>query len=112
GSPARSFPVIVSKESSKTSTSLPSASTHFESFVSARPGPRSTPVSDHIPRIVFDPVEDSTKTPRQDQFYASMSVDPFVATYIYHPDWELINDFIMDQGPLCRNFIDHLATPG
>nr|GEY23865.1 hypothetical protein [Tanacetum cinerariifolium] len=31
---------------------------------------------------------------------------------IYRPDWELTNDFIMDKGPLCHSFIDHLATPG
>ncbi|GKC70773.1 hypothetical protein Tco_1116656, partial [Tanacetum coccineum] len=48
----------------------------------------------------------------EDRFYASISMDPSIAKDIYHPDWELTNDFIMDKGPLCRDFIDHLATLG
>ncbi|GJX02150.1 hypothetical protein Tco_0186063, partial [Tanacetum coccineum] len=53
---------LVSKGSSKTSTFLASASTRSEPLVSAWPEPRSAPVS-HISRIVFDPMEDSVKTP-------------------------------------------------
>ncbi|GJZ30806.1 hypothetical protein Tco_0575853 [Tanacetum coccineum] len=100
------------KGSFKTSVSLSSASTHSEPLVSAHPGPQPSPVSHHIPGIIFDPVEDSAETPREDRFYAFMSVDPSLAKDIYHLDWELTNDFIMDKGPLCRRFIDHLATPG
>ncbi|GJW29803.1 hypothetical protein Tco_0046678 [Tanacetum coccineum] len=77
---------LVSRGSSKTSTSLSSASTRSEPLVSARPGPQSSPVSYYIPGIVFDPVEDSAETPRRDPFYASMSVDPSVAKDNYHPD--------------------------
>ncbi|GJV67461.1 hypothetical protein Tco_1482970, partial [Tanacetum coccineum] len=80
-------------------------------LVSARPGPRFEPLLHHIPGIIFDSVEDSAETPREDRFYASISVDPSIAKDIHHPDWELTNDFIMDKGPLCRNFIDHLVTP-
>ncbi|GJX72502.1 hypothetical protein Tco_0309673 [Tanacetum coccineum] len=95
---------LVSKGSSKTFIYLSSTSTNFEPLVSARLGPPSFPVSHHILGIIFDLVEDSAKTPREDLFYASMSVDLFVAKDIYHPNWEMTNDFIMDKGPLCRNF--------
>ncbi|GJS59892.1 hypothetical protein Tco_0654676 [Tanacetum coccineum] len=54
---------LVSKGSSKTSTFLAFASTRSEPLVSAWPEPRSAPVSHHISRIVFDPMEDSVKTP-------------------------------------------------
>ncbi|GJU92910.1 hypothetical protein Tco_1317666 [Tanacetum coccineum] len=82
---------LISKESSKTLTSFSSASTQSEPLVYARPGSRSSLKSGHIPGIVFDPVEDSAETPRQDRFYASMSVEPSVAKNIYNPDWELTN---------------------
>ncbi|GJR34833.1 hypothetical protein Tco_1210517 [Tanacetum coccineum] len=58
---------LVSKGSSKTSTFLASASTRSEQLVSAWPDPRSAPVSYHISRIVFDPMEDSVKTPYSSQ---------------------------------------------
>ncbi|GKE89665.1 hypothetical protein Tco_1567140, partial [Tanacetum coccineum] len=54
---------LVSKETSKTSTSLASASTHSDSLVSARARTRFVPMSNHIPRIVFDLVEDYAKNP-------------------------------------------------
>nr|GEX81608.1 hypothetical protein [Tanacetum cinerariifolium] len=73
-------------QSSNTLTFLSSASTHSEPLVSARPRPRSTHVSDHISRILFDPV------------YTSMGVDPSMAKDINHPDWELTNDFIINNG--------------
>nr|GEW81778.1 putative reverse transcriptase domain-containing protein [Tanacetum cinerariifolium] len=103
---------LVSKETSKTSTSLSSASTHSESLVSARAKTRVMPMFDHIMRIVFDLVEDSAKTPHQDNFFAFMSVNLYMAKDIFHLDWELTNDFIMDKGPLCRIFIDHLLPMG
>nr|GEY39794.1 zinc finger, CCHC-type [Tanacetum cinerariifolium] len=71
-----------------------------------------SPMSHHIPSIIFDSVEDLAETPHEDRFYSSMSVDPSLAKDIYLPDWELTNDFIMDKRPLCCSFIDHLATPG
>ncbi|GJS79995.1 hypothetical protein Tco_0729876 [Tanacetum coccineum] len=55
---------------------------------------------------------DSAETRCKDRFYTSMSVDASVAKDIYRPDWEITNDFIMDKGPMCRSFVDHLATPG
>ncbi|GKE17674.1 hypothetical protein Tco_1425251 [Tanacetum coccineum] len=55
---------------------------------------------------------DSAETRCKDRFYASMSVDPSVAKDIYRSDSELTNDFIMDKGPMCHSFVDHLATPG
>ncbi|GJW59147.1 hypothetical protein Tco_0105878, partial [Tanacetum coccineum] len=39
----------------------------------------ASPVSNHISGIMISLVEDSVETPRQDMFYASMSVDPSVA---------------------------------
>nr|GEX23206.1 putative transposase (putative), gypsy type [Tanacetum cinerariifolium] len=80
------FKHLVSKGSSKTSALLSSASTHSKPLVSARPGPRFAHVSHHIPGIVFDPVQDFADTPCEDRFYASISVDPFVAKDIYHQD--------------------------
>ncbi|GJT04934.1 putative reverse transcriptase domain-containing protein [Tanacetum coccineum] len=106
------FKHLVSKGSSKKSALLSFASTHSEPLVSARPRPRSSLVSHNILGIIFDPVQDTIETPREDRFYPSMSVDPSVSKDIYHPDWELTNDFIIDRGPLCCSFIDHLATPG
>ncbi|GKB08770.1 hypothetical protein Tco_0837082 [Tanacetum coccineum] len=103
---------LVSKGSSKTSASQSSASTCSEPLITSRPRPRSEPMAHDIPGIVFDLVEDYVETPREDRFYASMSVDPSVAKDIYHPDWDLTNDFVMDKGPLCRSFIYYLATPG
>ncbi|GKC51345.1 hypothetical protein Tco_1074090 [Tanacetum coccineum] len=41
----------------------------------------------HILGILLNMVEDSAKMPRHDKFYASMSVDPFVAQEIYHYQW-------------------------
>nr|GEX43346.1 hypothetical protein [Tanacetum cinerariifolium] len=102
---------LVLRGCSKVSASRSSASTRFEPLVSSRLGPRSEPMAQHISGIIFDPIKDSADTPRKDRFYASMSVDPSVAKDIYHPDWELNNDFIMDKGPLCCSFIDHLAAP-
>ncbi|GKB62962.1 hypothetical protein Tco_0919148 [Tanacetum coccineum] len=105
-------PFVQERRSSKTSTSLSSTSTHSESLVSARPEPQSEPMCHHILRIIYDPMKDFAETPREDRFDASISVDPSIAKDIYHPDWELTNDFIMDKGLLCHSFIDHLATPG
>ncbi|GJV38112.1 hypothetical protein Tco_1410589 [Tanacetum coccineum] len=67
---------LILKGSSKTSVSLSSTSTHSEPLVLARLRPRSAPVSHHFLGIIFDLVEDSAKTPREDRFYASMSMDP------------------------------------
>ncbi|GKF38715.1 hypothetical protein Tco_0118776, partial [Tanacetum coccineum] len=103
---------LVSKGDSKVSASHSSASTRSESLVSFLLGPRFEPVAQHIPGIMFYPVEDSTETPCDNRFYTSMSVDASVAKDIYRPDWEITNDFIMDKGPMCRSFVDHLATPG
>ncbi|GKE66640.1 hypothetical protein Tco_1520801, partial [Tanacetum coccineum] len=89
---------LVSKATSKASASQSSASTRSGPLISSRLGPRSEPITQHISGIVFDPVQDSADTPREDRFYASISVDPSVAKDIYHPDWDLTNDFIMDKG--------------
>ncbi|GJW99032.1 hypothetical protein Tco_0180840, partial [Tanacetum coccineum] len=70
-------PKSVMGESAKGSSKT-SGSTHSEPLVSARPGPRSAPVAHHISGIIFDLVEDSAETPREDQFYSSMSEDPFI----------------------------------
>ncbi|GKB79122.1 hypothetical protein Tco_0946017, partial [Tanacetum coccineum] len=97
-------------ESSKTTISLSFASTQSHPLVSLRSGSPPSLMAKHIPSIIIAPVEDSVENPRQDRFYASMSMDPSVAKNIYHPEWELTNDFIMTKGPLSRIFIDHLAT--
>ncbi|GJS60190.1 hypothetical protein Tco_0654974 [Tanacetum coccineum] len=89
---------LVSKATSKASASQSSASTRSGPLISSPLGPRSEPIAQHISEIVFDPVQDSADTPREDRFYASIIVDPSVANDIYHPDWELTNDFIMDKG--------------
>ncbi|GJT05507.1 hypothetical protein Tco_0839969 [Tanacetum coccineum] len=102
---------LVSRGGSKAPASQSSTSTQSEPLVSSRLGPRSKPMAQHIPTIVFYLVQDSDDTPREDHFYASMSVDPSMAKDIYRPNWELTNDFTMEKGPLCRSFIGHLATP-
>ncbi|GJR58067.1 hypothetical protein Tco_1500229 [Tanacetum coccineum] len=93
---------LVSKGDSKVSASHLFASTRSGSLVSSRLGPRSKPMAQHIPRIIFHPVEYSAETHCEDRFYASMSVDPSVAKDIYRSDSELTNDFIMDKEPMCH----------
>ncbi|GJZ72373.1 hypothetical protein Tco_0636224 [Tanacetum coccineum] len=103
--------LVASKEFIKFVTSLSYASTRSQLLVPIHSSTSSSLESRHILGNTIAPTEDFADTPRQDKFYVSMSVDPSVANEIYQPDWELTNNFIMDKGPLCQSFVDHLATP-
>ncbi|GJZ30783.1 hypothetical protein Tco_0575830 [Tanacetum coccineum] len=90
--------LVTSTKLIRTATYL--AYTHSQLLVPTHSSPLPSSISRHILGIIPALVEDSTKTHRQDNYFASICVDPFMAKDIYQLDWELTNDFI--KGTIAR----------